>query len=196
MTQITVLLAVASPMLHAKLRSEIMYDPHLALVYDAGSAADAVTQTRLHQPQVVLCDRAMLADGHMNVISQQARVVSLLVLVTISDDCTATRVPVPVAGTVPFNRRPGDLAGRLQVIIEAPASFIEPAIRLQLQRPPSQRLTMEPFPYDAGRIPSLPRSGRLMWLSDPQPAPPSPTTVNALTKNSFLKSVFDMPEKQ
>jgi DNA-binding NarL/FixJ family response regulator len=191
MTQITVLLAVASPMLHAKLRSEIMYDPGLALVYDADAAADAVTQTRMHQPQVVICDRAILADGHMNAISQQARVVSLLVLVTIGDDGSASRVPVPVAGTIPFNRRPGDLADRLQSIINAPASFIEPAIRLKLPHPPSQHLTMEPFPHDAGRIPSLPRSGRLAWLSDPQPEIPAPTAANGLAKGSFLKSVFD-----
>ena len=191
MSQITVLLAISSPMLHAKMRSEIMFDPGLALVHDAASPADAVTLTRLHQPQIVLCDRAMLADGQMGVISQQARVVSLLVLVTMSDDGSATRVPVPVAGTIPFNRRPGDLVARLQAILDAPSSFIEPAIRLKMQRPPSQRLNLEPFPYDAGRIPSLPRSGRLMWLSDPQPAPPAPTMTDTTAKSCLMRSIFD-----
>lgn len=196
MPQITVMLALASPTLHAKLRSELLFDPGLELVFDASSPAEAVTMARLHQPQVVVCDRGMLADGQMAAIAQQARVVSLLVLATMSDDSTATRVAVPVAGVLPFNRRIGDLRDRLQAIIEAPASFIDPALRHKPLRPPSQRLSLEPWPYEVARIPSLPRSGRLTWLSDAQPAAEGPMPVSAteLSKNSFLRSAFDASE--
>jgi DNA-binding NarL/FixJ family response regulator len=186
-------------MLHAKLRSEVLLDPGLALVYDASTPADAVSQVRLHQPEVVLCDRGMVADGQMNTISQQARVVSLLVLVTVGDEATAMRVPVPVAGTIPANRRPGDLADRLQAIVDAPSAFNEPGVRLSKHlRPPSERFMLEPLSYDASRIPSLPRSGRLVWLSDQQQAAPEPgpTGVNDLSKSTLMKSMFDSSKEE
>jgi hypothetical protein len=49
--------------------------------------------------------------------------------------------------------------------------------------------------YDTERIPSLPRSGRLAWLSD-APHAPAPTGAGDLAKKSkLLKSVFDSPDK-
>ncbi len=196
MKQVSVLLALASPTLRAKIRSEVLLDPNLALLYDARTPAEAVAQTTLHQPQVVLCDRGMLAGGEMNAVAQQARVVSLLVLVTMGEDNVIARVPVPVAGVIPANHRLGDLAERLQTIIDAPSAFIEPAVRLSRHlAPPSERLNLSPMSYDPGRIPSLPHSGRLTWLSDHEPEPtlPLPTGAQELTKKPFMKSVFDPP---
>ena len=201
MKQITVVLALASPALRAKIRSEVLLDPGLALLYDAQTPAEAVTQTRMHQPQVVLCDRGMTADGQLNGIAQQVRVVSLLVLVTQGDAVAGVCIPVPVAGVISASARPGNLGERLQAIVQAPASFIEPGLRLDPHlAPPSEHLAIDPLPYDANRIPSLPRSGRLAWLSDqPQAEPephPMPTDVHELAKRSFMKSVFDSgPDK-
>jgi DNA-binding NarL/FixJ family response regulator len=198
MRQITVVLALASPVLHAKFRTEVLMDNELALIYDAGTPAEAIAQTRLHQPEVVLCDRGMLADGQMIAIAQQTRVVSLLVLVTLGDESKLPRVPVPVAGTIPSSHRPGDLADRLQVIINSPAAFLEPGVRLSKHlAPPSERVSLEPLAYDASRIPSLPRSGRLMWLSDQQQQRATPSghaIADDLSRAPLLKSVFDLQE--
>ena len=195
MKQISVLLACSSPALHAKYHSEVQLHPALELLYDAKTPGEAVIQTRIHQPQIVLCDRGMLADGQMNAIAQQATVVSLLVLVCMGED--NVRVPVPVAGIIPSTHRPGDLAERLQAIVDAPSSFIEPAMRLSTHlAPPSERLNLSPISYDPSRMPSLPRSGRLTWLSDRQseaPPSPQPTGAEELTKKPFMKSVFDPP---
>jgi len=195
MKQISVLLACSSPALHAKYLSEVQLHPALALLYDAKTTIEAIIQTRIRQPQIVLCDRGMLADGQMNAIAQQANVVSLLVLVRIGED--NVRVPVPVAGIIPSSHRPGDLAERLQAIIDAPSSFIEPARRLSTHlAPPSERLNLSPISYDPSRMPSLPRSGRLTWLSDRQSEElpsPLPTGTEELTKKPFMKSVFDPP---
>ncbi|MDB5058747.1 MAG: hypothetical protein JWO59_2219 [Chloroflexi bacterium] len=193
MTQITVLLALSSPILHAKLRSEILLDPSLVLVHATTDPGDAIFQTRRHQPQVVLCDRGILADGQMTVIAQQERVVSLLVLVSFNEDRSALRVPVPVAGTIPINHRPGELAERLQTIIDAPAAFVDPVMRIGPLRPPSQRLTLEPIAYDPSAMPNLPPTGRLSWLYAPQPEKDAP---GAVPKNSFVSSPpVESPEK-
>ncbi len=196
MKQISVLLAFSSPALHARIRSEVLLQPELALLYDAKTPGEAVAQTAHHQPQVVLCDRGMLADGQMNAIAQQARVVSLLILVTMGVESAPVRVPVPVAGVIPSNHQPGSLAEKLQAIMDAPSSFIEPSVRLSKHlAPPSERIKLEPMSYDPGRIPSLPRSGRLTWLSDQQRAssPPGPTDAQELAKKPFMKSIFDPP---
>ena len=194
MKQITVLLAFTSPDLHAKPRSEVLLQPDLELLHDAKTPAEAVAQTRLHQPQIVLCDRGMLADGQMNGIAQQARVVSLLVLVIMGEESVPTRVPVPVAGIIPSGHRPGDLAVRLQTIIDAPSSFVEPSVRLSKHlAPPSERFKLEPMSYDPSRIPSLPRSGRLAWLSDQQSTQLPPAGEQEPVKKPFMKSIFDPP---
>lgn len=196
MRQITVLLALISPVLHARMRTEILMDPELALVYDAGSPAEAVAQARLYQPQIVLCDRGMLQDGQMLAIAQQASVVSLLALVTLGDESKLPRVPVPVAGTIPANHRPGDLANRLQTIIDAPAAFSEPGVRLAKHlAPPSERLNLEPLDYDPSRVPSLSLSGRLTWDGD-LPRTANPAESGGVGKQSPLpKSPFDRPDK-
>jgi DNA-binding NarL/FixJ family response regulator len=194
MKQISIVLAFSSPALHAKMRAELLLHPELEILYDAKTPAEAIAQTRLRQPQIVLCDRGMLADGQMNAIAQQARVVSLLVLVSMGDECLTVRVPVPVAAVIPSSHRPGELAERLRAVIDAPSSFTEPGVRLSRHlAPPSERLDLAPMNYDPGRIPSLPRSGRLSWLSDRQAEDPSPLPTGAeeLTKIPFMKSVFD-----
>jgi len=169
MRQISVVLALSSPSLHAKLRTQILMDPEFVLMYDAGTPAEAVAKTRLLQPQVVLCDRGILADGQMVAIAQQTRVVSLLVLIAMGDEAKLPRVPVPVAGMIPVHVRPGELANRLQTIIDAPAAFLEPGVRLSKHlAPPSERLCLEQIDYDPSRMPSLPHSGRLAWLTDRQ----------------------------
>jgi DNA-binding NarL/FixJ family response regulator len=195
MAQISVLLALSSPILHAKLRSEILLDPGLVLVHATTDAGDAIFQTRRHQPQVVLCDRGILADGQMATIAQQTRVVSLLVLVALNDDKSATRVPVPVAGTISVNHRPGELAERLQMIIESPASFIEPVVRIGPLRPPSQRLTLEPLEYDPSEMPSMPQADRLSWLYGAQPEQAAPGTGVDVPKNSTLSAPAELPDK-
>jgi DNA-binding NarL/FixJ family response regulator len=175
-------------------------DNELSLVYDASTPAEAIAQTRLHQPQVVLCDRGMLADGQMNAIAQQTRVVSLLVLITLGDESKLPRVPVPIAGAISSSHRPGDLADRLQTIINSPAAFLDPGVRLSKHlAPPSERFTLEPLAYDPSRIPSLPRSGRLMWLSDQpqqrQAAPSGHTGLDDVAKTPLMKSIFDFQDR-
>jgi hypothetical protein len=200
MTQITVVLALSAPLWRSKLRSEIMLDPDLNLVGVAMDPREAISLTRLHQPQAVLCDRGMLADSQMIAISQQARVVSALILVAFSDDKSATRVPVPVAGMIPVNRRPGELAGLLRAIIDAPAaSFVDlpsasivdpPPARGTLLRSASGRLLNQPFDYDPDDMPTLPPSGRLLFSHD-QEQPKG----NGNSSDSFLKSPHDFLDK-
>jgi DNA-binding NarL/FixJ family response regulator len=130
MKQLSVLLALASPPLHAKMRAEVMANPDLMLAGDANTPEQAIRQTRMYEPQIVLCDQDMLAHGEMAVIAQQTLAVSLLVLVTPEDESWLPRVPVPVAGVIPFHHRPGDLVNKLQAIMNAPGAYVEPGALL------------------------------------------------------------------
>jgi DNA-binding NarL/FixJ family response regulator len=156
MRQITVLLALASPERYARLRSEVVMDPELVLVGEARTPAEAIAQTRRHEPQIVLCDGDMLADGQMAVLTQQTLLVSLLVLVVPGDESWLPQLPVPVAGTISFYHRPGTLVDRLEAIINAPAASVE----LPMPREYDAEQTyagrrLEPIAYEPSELPSL-----------------------------------------
>ncbi len=193
MRQVSVLLAIASSMLHAKVRSEVMADPALELVGDASTPLQAIAQTRRLEPRIVLCDQDMLAGGQMAVLAQQTVVVSLLVLVTPDDETWLPRLSVPVAGTVSAHHRPGDLANKLKAIIDAPAASVEPALLQPKSAGPLDKAQdLKPLPYDPSQLPSLPAE-LAPWASLSHfqiPAPAGAYGFPAPKDTSLLKRVF------
>jgi hypothetical protein len=192
MKQITVLLAITGQALKAKVRSEVLTDPNLVVVYDALTPPEAISQARMLQPQVVLCDRRMLDDGQMAAIAQQEAVVSLLVLIAMDDESWLPQLPVPVAGTVSAHHRPGTLAEKLQAIIDSPAAAVE-STPDSLARV-SEKPILEPIAYDLNELPSLATAGRLGWTGESQEtssyAQPS-NDQGRFEKGPLLKSVSD-----
>ncbi len=196
MRQITVLLAVSSPTLCAKMRGEVIADPELVLVGEADAPSQAIVETRRFEPQIVLCDHGMLSDGQMSVLAQQAYVVSLLVLVTPDDESWLPRLTVPVAGTVSAHHRPGDLVNKLQAIINAPVASLEPSVALDDRDPAVvDQEDLKPLAYDPAQVPSISNVPDLVGVRDPD-APignAGAFGMPMVKSTSLLKRVVTMP---
>jgi DNA-binding NarL/FixJ family response regulator len=177
-----------------KLRSEVQIEPELHLLGEARTPQDAIAWTRQYEPQIVLCDHEMLADGQMVVLVQQAVVISLLVLVTDGDKSWEPKVSVPVAGCVSVHHRPGDLLRMLKAIVRTPAASVEGTLAQGKYGPPSgDEQLPEPICYDPSQLPTLAAVGSGHWSNEQLSANASVAQAKneaAAEKESFLKTVF------
>jgi len=197
MEQITVMLAIAAPLLHSRMRGITVNDPGTLLVYDALNGLDAAEHMREETPHVVLCDRQMLADPDFIGLHIARRDGPLVVLVTVNCEGIPARSPIALAGTVPFNTRTGDLASRLRAIlhIEAAKPGLTAAARSPLFVPSPEAAQLNArftVPVSA-----LSLAAGLHGEGAKAPVPgqqPVPTKTAHLKKTSFLKSVLEDPD--
>jgi hypothetical protein len=203
MTPISILLAVGAPLLHARVRSVLTADTGMVLVHDALGGADAARQIAYLTPSIVLCDRQMLNDPDFAVIRLRKGRCPHVVLVTVNSDAPRTTTSLTIAGTVPFDARPDDMASRLRAILLAEVAAAAPDPSAPARRPvPSLMLvqlsdrfsgpqacptftepvSLAPFPLTVAPSPA------------PAPKPvyqPVPTKTAQLKRTSFLKSMLD-----
>ena len=190
MVRITVMLAIAAPLLHSRMRAITLNDPGMLLVYDTLSGLDAAEHSRDLAPRVVLCDRQMLADPDFIGLQAARRDRPLIVLVTVNCEGIPARSPLALAGTVPFNTRAGDLASRLRAILHIEAA--KPDLTAMVTAPvfiPSPEATQLNTRFT---VPDArPDHARAVALAPVPGRQPVPTKTAHLKKTSFLKSVLE-----
>lgn len=191
MAQISVVLAIAAPLLRARVRGIILQDPGTKLAHEALHGLDAAERAADLSPHVVLCDRQMLSDADFATLRIEQADGPIVVLVTVNSEGMPARSPIPLAGTVPFDTRSGDLASRLRAILHIRAAKPEAhptgLSRLFAPLPEVTRLSSRftvPEPPARSQPSGFPVPGRQ----------PVPTKTAQLKKTSFLKSVLDDTE--
>ncbi|MDB5077368.1 MAG: hypothetical protein JWO42_3547 [Chloroflexi bacterium] len=191
MPQISVVLALASPLLHARLRAELLLDPTIRVLHDTGIAAQAVVETARLRPQVLLCDREMLVDPDLAALAQRMVHMPPIVLVTVYKEGVPTRHVLPIAGTIPFDMRRGELASRLNQILEqARAEKLESSQRPRVVSELQHRFT-------SGEVEAVTTPKREQFTVDETSLlyneEPVPSKSSHLAEIGFLRSVFDGP---
>ena len=193
MVRITVMLAIAAPLLHSRMRAITVNDPGTLLVYDTLNGRDAEEHMRDLAPRVVLCDRQMLADPDFAGLQVARRDRPLVVLVTVNCEGIPPRAPIALAGTVPFNTRAGDLASRLRAILHIEAA--KPELTASVTAPvfiPSPEATQLNTRFTVpDPLSSRPNHSREVGLAPVPGQQPVPTKTAHLKKTSFLKSVLE-----
>jgi DNA-binding NarL/FixJ family response regulator len=189
MSQITVVLALASPLLHARLRAELALDPGIRVLHDTGNAVRAIEETALLRPDVLMVDRDMIVDTALADARLRIEPMPAVVLVTVYREGIPTRHVLPIAGILPYDTKPGNLAVKLGDILRravqpAPIEVAAPApVRSELQH----RFT-EGTPQEIAAPKSEPvkESGEvLLYIKQPEPS-----KTSHLAKAGFLRSVF------
>jgi chemotaxis response regulator CheB len=189
MSQITVVLALASPLLHARLRAELALDPGIRVLHDTGNAVRAIEETALLQPDVLMVDRDMIVDPALADARLRIEPMPAVVLVTVYKEGIPTRHALPIAGIMPFDTKPGDLAQKLGDILRrvrqsVPIEAPPPApVRSELQH----RFT-EGTPQEVVAPKSEPVKDVGEELSYNEQ--PEPSKTSQLAKTGFLRSVF------
>jgi hypothetical protein len=189
MSQITVVLALASPLLHARLRAELALDPGIRVLHDTGNAVRAIEETALQQPDVLMVDRDMIVDSTLAEAKLRIKPMPAVVLVTVYREGIPTRHALPIAGLLPFDTKPGNLAIRLGDILRRalqPAPIEAPA--LPPVRPELQHRFTQGTPLEA----VAPKSEPVKYADEPlsYSKQPEPSKASHLAKTGFLRSVF------
>ncbi|HEY8284486.1 MAG TPA: hypothetical protein VIJ28_08875 [Chloroflexota bacterium] len=194
MIRITVMLAIAAPLLHSRMRAITVNDPGMFLVYDTLNGLDAVEHMRDLAPRVVLCDRQMLADPDFVGLQIARRDRPLVVLVTVNCEGIPPRSPIALAGTVPFNTRAGDLASRLRAILHIEAAKPELTAIVTapvfIPSPEAAQLNARFTVPDSSSLQPDHSHGGVAVAPVPGQQP-VPTKTAHLKKTSFLKSVLE-----
>jgi DNA-binding NarL/FixJ family response regulator len=192
MPQISAVLALASPLLHARLRAELLLHPAIQVLHHTGIASQAVAETARLQPQVLLCDREMLLDPDLATLARCMTPIPLVVLVTVYKEGVPVGHVLPIAATIPFDVRPDELAYRLNHILNQ----ARVAMRLTAPRPPQvvpelqYRFTTSDVGVGTASIPN--NEPHIDELSSPEYGKqPAPSKSSHLAAIGFLRSVFD-----
>jgi hypothetical protein len=117
------------------------------------------------------------------------KVMPAIVLVTVYKEGVPINHVLPVAGTMPFDLRPGELASRLDQILQdrdrlaaAPAAPRAPQLVPAMQH----RFTM-------GEVVAVDTPSEAVATESTYGKQPMPSKTSQLTKTGFLRSVFDPP---
>ena len=192
MAEISVVLAIAAPLLRARLRSVLMQDPGISVVHDAVAGADAAQQVLERKPQIMLCDRLMLTDSGLAALARQKKQETLAVLVTVNIEAMPAQALIPIAGTLPFTIGPGDMTSRLRAMLHIAAA---PPPPMPIMPPPTveglrSRFTVSPTREAPVGVAAMSRS--IEPATSPRPSrQPVPTKTAQLKMTSFLKSILD-----
>jgi hypothetical protein len=189
MSQITVVLALASPLLHARLRAELALDPGIRVLHDTGNVVRAIEETALLRPDVLMVDRDMIVDTALANARLRIEPMPAVVLVTVYREGIPVRHVLPIAGILPFDTKPGNIAVKLGDILrraQQPAPIEAPApapVRSELQH----RFTVgTPQEVIAPKIEPVKDAGAVLLYTKQ----PEPSKTSHLAKTGFLRSVF------
>jgi hypothetical protein len=190
MAQIMVGVAMASPILHARLRAELVRDPGICIVFDTGNPVLAAESIAEKHPSLVLVDRDMILNPTLGRLMRQHKVLPAVVLVTVYKEGVPVGHVLPSAGTLPFDARPGDIAIRLGSILDR---FLKPepsAPRVAVGVPELRHRFMVALPDVNGTDPVAKQS-----VAGPAAQPgsklPSPSKASQLAKTGFLRPMLD-----
>lgn len=183
MSAIPLLLALSSPLLHARLRAELARDPGCVIAGDTNSAAGLVAEAVRLRPRVILVDRDMLLHPALASLPGLLRPLPAVVMVTVYKEGLPTGQRLPISGTLPFDARPGDIAAILTALLSAaapaPAAPVPPPVLGM-----SRRFTLTPEMPEAKPATALPAS----TFAGKSPVP---SKTSQLAKTGFLRSIFD-----
>jgi DNA-binding NarL/FixJ family response regulator len=190
MPQISAVLALASPLLHARLRAELLLHPTIQVLHHTGIASQAVAETARLRPQILLCDRGMLLDPDLALLARYLTPIPPVVLVTVYKEGVPVGHVLPIAATIPFDVRPDELAYRLNHILNQ----AQVAMRLTAPRRPQvvPELQHRFTTGDAGAA-AVSNNEQLIdeLTSLPYYKQPVPSKSSHLAAIGFLRSVFD-----
>jgi hypothetical protein len=187
MSRISLVLALASPLLHARLRAEIALDPAIEILFDSGNPARIVEETVKLRPPVLLVDREMILAPALADLARQINPLPAVVMVTVYKEGVPVGHMLPIAGSFMFDTRPGDISRRLNTILNAVRAEAEQDIVSSILGP---------------IMPELGHRFTISTVEEPTPMPvngtqrdfdkrPVPSKTSQLAKTGFLRSVFD-----
>ncbi len=187
MSQITVVLALASPLLHARLRAELALDPDSRVLHETGNQGSAVEEGARQQPDILMVDRDMIVDATLADPRLRGKSVPAVVLVNVYKEGIPTRHVLPVAGVMPFDTKPGDLAHKLAEILRQARTATEP-----YAPPPVRSELQHRFTVGTAQEAAAPKSEPVKNVAEDSPygKQPEPSKTSQLAKTGFLRSVF------
>jgi hypothetical protein len=135
----------------------------------------------------------MLIDPDFATLAERMRHVPPIVLVTVHKEGVPTRHVLPIAGTIPFDMRSGELAPRLHHILE------EARAAAKLAAPQGPRVVSElqhRFTTGEAGPAATPKPEQVTdeLSSLPYSEEPVPSKSSHLAEIGFLRSVFDSPK--
>ena len=113
MEEIPVFLVLASPILHARLRSTLARAPGIRIVGEAASAASASEQVPALLPRILLTERHLLREPALQRLLAGEPALRV-VIVTLNEEATAAGGEASRSGTVSSALSPPELALRLR----------------------------------------------------------------------------------
>jgi hypothetical protein len=109
----TVVLAISSPILRARLASWLKDVAALQVVGEAETGAQVADIVAVAAPAFVLCDRLMLADPELAEILTFLGRKPEFIMIAVNNENPPSHTVVPVAQTISYNVRGSELARRL-----------------------------------------------------------------------------------
>jgi GGDEF domain-containing protein len=131
--EISVFLALASPLLRIRLRTSLSHAPDIRLVGEVSAAAAAVQQLPGSGAQILLTERVLLSEPALSALLA-GRDAPHVVLVTATGTGLAEAPAAPVARTLPFTLPPDQLATELRRVLIPPAEPPPPVVTLEVQQ--------------------------------------------------------------
>jgi hypothetical protein len=176
--------ALASPLIRARLRSELSRDPDILILCDTDNPAKAVAAITAQRPPVVLVDREMVLNP---TLGQLVKPLPAIVFVTVHREGVPVGHVLPIAGTLAFDTRPGEISRILRDVIDAMRTKAVPAAPVPQVPDLKSRFTFTGPGLQA-------RGTAQAEIREPASSEkaPVPSKTSQLTKTGFLRSVFDV----
>ncbi len=189
---VPLIVALASPLLHARLRAELARDTDVVILCDTDNPAKAAQEIAALRPPVVLVDRDMVLNPALGQLAQQLNPLPAMVLVTVHREGAPVGHVLPIAGTLAFDARPGEISQHLHDVLDATHVKAALAPASPLPNVPNLKSRFTIAEHDEPAIPAksaVRGASREPGFSEKAPVP---SKTSQLTKTGFLRSVFDV----
>ncbi len=187
MANVSLILALASPLIHARLRAELARDPDILILCDTDNAAKAAEEIALQHPPIVLVDREMVLNP---ALGRLAKPLPAIVFVNVHREGVPVGHVLPIAGSLAFDARPGEISRILRGVLDnanaqaAAAPVQTPEVSIL-----KSRFTLAEHSGPGVRVKGSAHVERREPVFIEKA--PVPSKTSQLTKTGFLRSVFD-----
>jgi hypothetical protein len=160
-------------------------DADILILCDTDSPAKAAAEIAAQRPPVVLVDREMVLNPAFGRLAQLVKPLPAIVFVTVNREGVPPGHVLPVAGTLAFDARPGEISRSLRSAIDSMRATAAPVKPPDIPTLKSRFTIAEPGSQAKGAVRT---ESHEPGSSEKTPAP---SKTSQMTKTGFLRSVFD-----